>query len=71
MGTQTQTNAERQAAFRLRQKASGAQRLNVWLSGPAHAVLKRQSVRDGVPVARIVERLALDAHATNQRKNHD
>lgn len=71
MGTQAQTNAQRQAAFRLRQKAAGAQRLNVFVTGAAHAVLKRQAVRDGVSVARIVERLALDAHVTNQRKNHD
>ncbi len=71
MGTQTISNAQRQASFRLRQQATGAQRLNIWLSGPAHAVLKKQAVRDGVTVARIVERLALDAHATNQRKHHD
>lgn len=69
MSTQKQTtNAQHQAAFRERQKAAGAQRLSVFVSGAAHAVLKRQAVRDGVSVAKLVERLALDAHATNQRK---
>jgi hypothetical protein len=71
MGTQAQTSTQRQAAFRLRQQATGAQRLNVWLSAQAHSVLKQRATRDGVTTAKLVERLALDAHATNQRKNHD
>jgi hypothetical protein len=71
MGTQTISNAQRQAAFRVRQQATGAQRLNVWLSAHAHSLLKQRATRDGLSTAKLVERLVLDAHATNQRKHHD
>ena len=70
MGTKAKTSQQRQAAFLERQKAAGAQRLSVFVSGAAHAVLKRQAVRDGVSVAKLVERLALDAHATRGGHQH-
>ena len=71
MGTKAKTSQQRQSAFRERQRTAGAQRLNVWVSGVAHALLTQRAARDGVSTAKLVERLALDAHATNQRKNHD
>lgn len=65
MGTTAQTSTQRQAAFRERQRIAGAQRLNVWVSGIAHALLKQQAARDGISTAKLVERLALGAHAIN------
>ena len=69
MGTQKQiTNAQHQAAFRERQKAAGAQRLNVWVAGAAYSLLKHRATRDGVSLAKLLERLALEARAFNQQE---
>lgn len=68
MGTQAQTSTQRQAAFRARQRKAGAQRLSVWVSGAAHALLARQAARDGISTAKLIERLALGAHAINHQE---
>jgi len=68
MGTQALSNAQRQAAFRERQRTAGAQRLNVWVSGAAHALLTRKAARDGISTAKLIERLALGIHAINHQE---
>lgn len=68
MGTAAQTNKQRQAAFRERQRLAGAQRLNVWVSGVAHALLTRKAARDGISAAKLIERLALGIHAINHQE---
>lgn len=69
MGTAAQTSKQRHAAFRERQPLAGAQRLNVWVSGVAHALLKQHAARDGISTAKLVERLALGAHAVNHQEH--
>jgi hypothetical protein len=54
-----QKNATRQSAYRMRQVAVGARRLDVFISSTAHHAITRIAAADGMTQREVIERLAL------------